>query len=183
VTAHISLITGNEGKASEYSALLGIPVSAVQEDLIEIQSLDVREVVRRKAEDAYAKLRRPVLVDDTGLALKAWNGLPGALIKWFVESVGAQGVLDMAAGLADRRALAFSALGYADSDGVRVYTGSLAGTLTTELRGTNGFGYDPIFLPSGEEQTYAEMSIERKNKVSHRRLAVENLRNGLLGID
>lgn len=180
----ISLITGNEGKAREYSVLLGIEVQAVKEDLIEIQSLDVVKVVERKVEDAYSKLRSPVLVDDTGLVLNAWNGLPGALVAWFLGSVGAQGILDMAAGVVDRGATVTTALGYADANGVRVFTGVLKGRLTTELRGAGGFGYDSIFAPAGSDLTFAEMSSEQKNAISHRRLAVDALRRefGLLGV-
>jgi XTP/dITP diphosphohydrolase len=179
VIDRISLITGNEGKAREYGTLLGIEVSAVKEDLIEIQSLDVVEVVKKKVEDAYSKLRTPVLVDDTGLVLNAWNGLPGALVAWFLSSVGAQGILDMAARVTDRTATVTTALGYADANGVRVFTGTLEGTLTTERRGDGGFGYDSIFIPAGREVTFAEMSSEEKNGISHRRLAVEELRKGL----
>lgn len=173
------MITGNEGKAREYSALLGIEVRAVKEDLIEIQSLDVVDVVRAKAADAYSKLRSPVLVDDTGLSVHAWNGLPGALVAWFLSSVGTQGILDMAASATDRAATVTTALGYADADGVRVFTGTLDGTLTTAPRGTNGFGYDSIFAPSGSDMTFAEMSSDQKNAVSHRRLAVDELKKGL----
>lgn len=179
VIDRISLITGNEGKAREYATLLGIEVSAVKEDLIEIQSLDVVEVVKRKVQDAYSKLQGPVLVDDTGLVLNAWNGLPGALVAWFLSSVGAQGILDMAAGVTDRSATVTTALGYTDANGVRVFTGILQGTLTTERRGDGGFGYDSIFVPSGSDLTFAEMSSEQKNAISHRRLAVEELRKGL----
>ncbi len=179
VIDHVSLITGNEGKAREYATLLGIDVSAVKEDLIEIQSLDVVEVVKHKVHDAYSKLQVPVLVDDTGLVLNAWNGLPGALVAWFLTSVGAQGILDMAAGVTDRTATVTTALGYADANGVCVFTGTLQGTLTTERRGDGGFGYDSIFMPANSDLTFAEMSSKQKNAISHRRLAVEELRKGL----
>ncbi|OHV34844.1 MULTISPECIES: non-canonical purine NTP pyrophosphatase [Pseudofrankia] len=173
---NVLLITGNEGKAAEYATLLGIDVQAVKQDLIEIQSLDVTAVVERKVADAYAKVHGPVLVDDTGLTVNAWNGLPGALVAWFLGSVGTQGILDMAAGLADRAATVTAALGYADANGIRVVTGTLQGTLATERRGTGGFGYDEIFIPAGGDLTFAEMSSEQKNLVSHRRLAVDALR-------
>ncbi|MEV5704787.1 non-canonical purine NTP pyrophosphatase [Actinoallomurus sp. NPDC052274] len=85
----------------------------------------------------------------------------------------------MAAGVSNRRAAATTAIGYADETGVQVVTKTVNGTLTTELRGTNGFGYDPIFVPHGHHRTYAEMSSEEKNAVSHRRLAVDELRKAL----
>ncbi|KPM50391.1 hypothetical protein ACG83_40385 [Frankia sp. R43] len=175
----VALVTGNAGKAREYSSLLGVEVTATRLDLVEIQSLDVATVVESKAADAYAKLHRPVLVDDTGLALDAWNGLPGALVAWFLDTVGTQGLLAMAAGVADRGATATTALGYADATGVRVFTGTVHGMLTTEPRGSGGFGYDTIFVPSGSTQTFAEMPSEEKNAISHRRLAADALREAL----
>jgi len=75
----IALITGNAGKAAEYAAMLGIEVTPAKAELTEVQSLDVAHVAACKAADAYAQLREPVLVDDTGLTIHAWNGLPGAL--------------------------------------------------------------------------------------------------------
>lgn len=179
VLDRISLITGNEGKAREYAALLGIEVVPVKKELIEIQSLDVVEVVRRKVEDAYAKVQSPVLVDDTGLSLNGWNGLPGALVAWFLQSVGCQGIAEMASGLTDRSAEVTTALGYADAAGIRVVTGTLKGTLTNEPRGANGFGYDSIFAPNGGPRTFAEMSATEKNGISHRKLAVDALKSEL----
>ncbi|MFC0547088.1 non-canonical purine NTP pyrophosphatase [Kutzneria chonburiensis] len=175
----ITLITGNEGKAREYSTLLGIQVEAVKADLIEVQSLDVVDVVTRKAEDAYAKLQRPVLVDDTGLSLTAWNGFPGALVAWCLSSVGPEGILEWAAAATDRSATVTTAIGYADADGVQVFIGSLNGTIATERRGGGGFGYDSIFVPDNSGLTFAEMSADQKNAISHRRLAVDKLREVL----
>ena len=128
-----------------------------------------------------AGMREPVLVDDTGLTIHAWNGLPGALVAWFINTVGTQGILDMAAELTDRRATASAALGYADAAGVKVFQGTVDGSLATEPRGDSGFGYDPIFIPGtySGHRTYAQMTSEEKNKISHRRRAVEAMRNGL----
>ena len=177
----IALITGNAGKAAEYAAMLGIDVTPAKAELTEVQSLDVAVVAARKVTDAYAQLGEPVLVDDTGLTVHAWNGLPGALVAWFLDTVGAQGILNMATGLTDRRATVTTALGYADADGVQVFAGTVNGTLATEPRGTSGFGYDAIFIPDTDpgHRTYAQMTSEEKNKISHRRRAVEAMRDGL----
>jgi non-canonical purine NTP pyrophosphatase (RdgB/HAM1 family) len=177
----ITLITGNAGKAAEYAAMLGIDVTPARAELTEVQSLDVATVAARKAADAYAQLGEPVLVDDTGLTVHAWNGLPGALVAWFLNTVGPQGILDMAAGLTDRRATVTVALGYADAAGVQVFLGTVSGSLATEPRGSFGFGYDSIFIPDNDtsHRTYAQMTSEEKNKVSHRSRAVEAMRDGL----
>jgi XTP/dITP diphosphohydrolase len=128
----IALITGNAGKAAEYAAMLGIDVTPAKAELTEVQSLDVTVVADRKVTDAYAQLGEPVLVDDTGLTVHAWNGLPGALVAWFLDTVGAQGILNMATGLTDRRATVITALGYADADGVQVFTGTVNGSPDTD---------------------------------------------------
>jgi XTP/dITP diphosphohydrolase len=177
----ITLITGNAGKAAEYAAMLGIQVTPATAELTEIQSLDVAHVAARKAADAYAQLGEPVLIDDTGLTIHAWNGLPGALVVWFLDTVGPQGILDMAQPLTDRRATVTTALGYADATGVQVFQGTVNGSLATEPRGISGFGYDPIFIPDTDDshRTYAQMTTEEKNKISHRRRAIEAMRTGL----
>jgi XTP/dITP diphosphohydrolase len=177
----ITLITGNAGKAAEYAAMLGVEVTPATAELTEVQSLDVAHVAARKAADAFAQLGEPVLVDDTGLSVQGWNGLPGALVAWFLDTVGPQGILNMAAGLSERRATISTALAYATAQGVRVFLGTVNGSLATEPRGTSGFGYDSIFMPDsdGGQRTYAQMTSQEKNKISHRRRAVEAMRNGL----
>ncbi|SNQ50904.1 conserved hypothetical protein [Frankia canadensis] len=175
----VALITSNEGKAREYTLLLGREIVATSMDLIEIQSLDVVTVAEHKAADAYAKLRRPVLVDDSGLAVTAWNGLPGALSAHFLGAVGIPGLLAMAAGLPDRGASITTAIGYADATGVHVVAGTVHGTLTSVPRGSNGHSFDTVFIPAGGTQTFAEMPTERKNAISPRRRATDALRTHL----
>jgi XTP/dITP diphosphohydrolase len=177
----IALVTGNAGKAAEYAAMLGLEVTAAKAEVAEIQSLDVAEVAARKAADAYAQLGVPVLVDDSGLSVHAWNGLPGALVTWFLGTVGPEGILAMGAGLTDRGATVTTALGYATADGVRVFLGTADGSLAAEPRGTSGFGYDSIFVPDADSgrRTYAQMTSGEKNEVSHRRRAVDAMRDAL----
>lgn len=175
----LCLMTGNAGKASEFEQLLGRSIDHQKIPLTEIQALDVREVSEKKAEQAFHELGRPVLVDDTALIVNAWNGLPGALIAWFLDSVGCAGILEMAASLEDRSATVVTALGYADADGAQVFVGELAGELSQSERGEEGFGYDPIFIPAGSDLTFAEMSPDEKNAISMRRLAVDELRRRL----
>lgn len=175
----ITLITGNQGKVAEFEALMGVELQNQKIPLAEIQSLDVTEVAWHKATEAYAAIGSPVLTDDTGFTINAWNGLPGALITWFLQSVGNQGILQMAKGLSDRSVTVTTALGYADEHGVQVFTGTLHGTLATEERGKNGFGYDAIFIPDGYDKTFAEMTNEEKNEISMRKLAVDKLKESI----
>ncbi len=175
----ITLITGNAGKAREFEDLLGFSISHEKVPLTEIQAVDVGEVARMKALEAFSIVNKPVLVDDTGLALEAWNGMPGALIAWFLDCVGNEGILKMAASFPDRKATVTTALGYADENGAQVFIGKLHGELAFEERGENGFGYDPIFIPEDSQLTFAEMTSEAKNAISMRRRAVDELKTGL----
>lgn len=179
---NICLITGNSGKAREFSELLGLPIDHQKLDLTEVQALSVADVAWSKAEEAYDLLKRPVMVDDTGFNVHEWNGLPGALIAWFLKTVGTKGLLKMAVSLTDRNVDVTTAIGYADEDGVRVFTGTVSGTLPLEERGNEGFGYDPIFVPAGYDKTFAEMTADEKNAISMRRVAVDEMKRGL-GLD
>lgn len=177
--AQLTLITGNEGKAREFERLLGLEVAHQKVPLPEVQDTDVAVVAKRKAEAAYAAVGAPVFVDDTGLYLNAWNNLPGALIAWFLDNVGNEGILRMLEGWPDRSARVVTALGYCDEQGSRVFIGEVAGTIAEVMRGDNGFGYDPIFVPdgqTGQAKTFAEMGPEEKDAHSMRALAAQQLR-------
>ncbi len=175
----IALITGNAGKVAEISRLLGVEVYGQKVPLPEVQATDVREVARAKAQAAYDQLKQPVLVDDTGLYIHAWGELPGALIAWFLDNVGCEGVLKMLEGWDDRSAHVVTALGYCDEHGVQVFDGELNGSIASEIRGENGFGYDPIFVPEGGDQTFAELTHEQKDSISMRAIAAGKLRGAL----
>ena len=170
------IATTSADKHREFEAILGVPLERLDLDLLEPQELDVAAVVRVKAADAYARVGYPVLVEDTGLEVLAWNGLPGALIKWFMETVGRDGLLRMLASERDRRAVARTAIGFADGTDVHVVVGVCSGSIASRVRGEGGFGWDPIFIPDVADQSFAEMSSEQENMVSHRRRALEALR-------
>ena len=178
-------VTTNEHKRREVERILGVELERAAlgpRDVPEVQTLDFAEVAAHKARSAYDALGRPpypVLVEDSGLVIRAWNGLPGALTKWFIASVGNEGLLEMLCG-GDRRARAICAVAVADAgrEGVRVFKGEVGGTIASEPRGDGGFGWDPIFVPEGSELTYAQMG-EAKNEDSHRVRAFRKIRGWL----
>jgi XTP/dITP diphosphohydrolase len=113
-------VTSNPNKAREAAEILGIELVNVDLDLPELQALDVAQVAANKAATAREALGfpdSPVLVEDSGLLVEAWNGLPGALTKWFLRSVGNEGLLRMLAGEEDRAARAVCAVAVAATDG------------------------------------------------------------------
>lgn len=168
--------TSNAGKLREATAILGVPIEQIGLDLPEIQALDVEVVVREKAVAAHGATGKAILVDDTGFAVEAWHGLPGALVRWFVGTVGPAGICRMLDSTASRAVVVTTAVAFHDGAALHVSTGSLRGTVTPEPRGTNGFGWDAIFQPDGSAKTFAEMDDAEKNAISPRRLALEGLR-------
>jgi non-canonical purine NTP pyrophosphatase (RdgB/HAM1 family) len=172
-------VTSNAGKVREIEAILGAPVEQLDVDVPEIQALDVEEVVREKARTAFAHAGRPVIVEDTGLYLHALNGLPGALVRWFLTTIGPAGICALIGPDADRGARAVSAVAYCDGETVEVMTGVVPGVIAPNPRGSGGFGWDPIFQPTGTPRTFAEMDQTEKNIYSMRRKALERLRERL----
>jgi XTP/dITP diphosphohydrolase len=174
-------VTTNENKLREAERILGVELGKVGPEVPEVQSLDFAEVAAHKASAAREALGSPpypVLVEDSGLVIGAWNGLPGALTKWFLSSVGNEGILGMLSG-EDRAARAVCAVAVADAGGeVRVFEGVVWGEVAPEPRGEGGFGWDPIFVPRGSRLTYAQMG-EDKHKDSHRARAFREVRGWL----
>jgi XTP/dITP diphosphohydrolase len=170
-------VTGNPNKAREVGEILNFPIELVKvAGLFEIQSPDLDVVVRHKAQQAYESLQSPVMVEDSGLLFHAWNGLPGALVKWFEETVGCDGMLKMMKGFIDRGATAMCYFAVYDGENMKVVRGQVKGTLSDSIRGKNGFGWDVIFIPEGYKQTYGEMSPRDKNTISHRKKALDELK-------
>jgi XTP/dITP diphosphohydrolase len=176
----ITVVTGNAGKVKEIEAIIGAPVKTVVLDVKEVQSLSVNEVAGEKALAAYRKLGVPLIVDDTGLSIAELGGMPGALVTWFLETIGPDGILRLMRESEDRSASVSTCVAYCDGSGVQLFEGEIHGTISTESRGTNGFGYDSIFIPNGQSKTYAEMNTEEKNAESMRSIALSKLRQFLL---
>jgi XTP/dITP diphosphohydrolase len=177
----LAFVTSNPGKAREASHFLGRPVDAVPLDLPEIQSLDFAEVARAKALAAAAALGRAVLVEDSGLEVKAWGGFPGPMTKWIsLGPLGQAGLARMLDAFPDRSATAVSALALAKPgdrpEDVLVAVGRRDGTLAASPRGAGGFGWDVLFIPDGATRTWAEMTAGEKNLDSHRARAFAALR-------
>jgi XTP/dITP diphosphohydrolase len=180
-TVKAVFVTTNEHKRREVERILGVELEGTAPDVPEIQALDFAEVAARKARDAYEALGappHPVIVEDSGLVIGVWNGLPGALTRWFLSSVGNEGILGMLSG-EDRRARAVCAVAVTDAGGeVSLFRGEVSGSIAPEPRGEEGFGWDPIFVPEGSGLTYAQMG-DAKHEDSHRARAFRQVRGWL----
>lgn len=171
-------VTSNSGKVDEAKLILNMELKIASLDLPEIQSLDMEEIARQKAIKAFELVQSSLFVEDTGLFIKTWNGFPGPFVKYLKDSVGNDGILKMLQGEANRGAIARTAVAFYDGRDMRVFTGEVEGTISEKQKG-DSWGWDPIFIPQGSELTYAEMSKEEKNKVSHRRKAFNQFKDFL----
>jgi inosine triphosphate pyrophosphatase len=155
----VTFITGNKNKADYLAEYLGFPVEHIKLDLDEIQSLDLREVVKHKVRQAYNEVNGPVLVEDVSLRFTALGGLPGTFIKWFLNELGLEGLCRLVDGK-DRTAVASCVFGYYDGETEKYFESSLNGTVSEHPTGDGGFGWDQIFIPEGYKVTRAELSKE-----------------------
>ncbi|HUO86303.1 MAG TPA: non-canonical purine NTP pyrophosphatase [Thermoanaerobaculia bacterium] len=165
------LVTGNRHKVAEAERILGRPVEQLALDLPEIQSLDLREVLAAKAAEAWRRLGRPLIVEESGLDLPALGGFPGPLVRWMLEAAGAAGIARTALALDDGRAVARCALLLrrdGDPSGDLLVEAAVDGHLVLPPRGAGGFGWDTVFVTDGERRTNAELSDEEKDALSPR---------------
>ncbi len=163
-----ALVTGNPHKRREARRITGLPIETVAIDLPEIQSGDLIEVLRHKADTAWRRLGRPVVVEETGLELACMNGFPGPLVKWMLAATGDEGIARIANRAGDPSVVARCALMLVDEDREVIAEGATAGRLVHPPRGEGGFGWDPVFEPDGLARTYAELGDEVKDRIGHR---------------
>ena len=142
----------------------------------ELQSDDLAEIARSSALETFSRARKPLFVEDTGLFVSALNGFPGPYAAYVNRTIGPESLVTLMKGVKDRRAEFVSAVAYCRGhSSARVFHGRLRGRISDAPRGTNGFGFDPVFIPIGGEVTLAEMTLEQKGSISHRSRALRSL--------
>ena len=168
--------TGNIHKFNEARSLLArldIAVGMLRVKNTEIQSDNLVEIAQASAREAFKRCLLPLIVEDAGLFIHALNGFPGPYAAYAYKTIGNKGVLKLMETVENRKALFQSAFAYCDSEAEAplLFEGEAEGEITVNERegnGRSGFGFDPIFRPSGNIQTFAQMTIEEKNDFSHR---------------
>ena len=174
------LATTNAHKTRELRNLLGFEIVS--------EGIDVNETGATFAANALLKARAAAVIappdtialgEDSGIAVVALGGEPGVRSARFAgpdDAARRRALLARMDGVDDRRAAYVCALAAVLPDGRElVVEGRLEGRLADDERGTAGFGYDPIFVPEGEQQTVAELGQARKDEISHRARAAEAL--------
>ena len=188
----IVLASSNPGKLAELQALLA-PLGVQLLRQSELGIAEAEEPFRTFVENALAKARHasqlsglPALADDAGLCVEAFGGLPGVDTAFYATQFGyakgddnnVKALLEQMAGLDNRRAALVStlvAVRSADDPEPLIASGRVAGEITREPQGSNGFGFDPVMFLPQFGKTFAQLPVEVKNANSHRGQAVRQM--------
>lgn len=172
-------ITTNEGKYKEVKEILHkykIDIEMLSAQYTEIQCDVLQDVVMYGIESLSKEyLDIDFLVEDSGLFIESLGGFPGVYSAYVFKTIGCEGILKIMEDIENRSAKFISCVGALINGNDYIFTGEVHGRISDECRGEGGFGYDPIFIPSKEKKTFAEMTTEEKNRISHRRRSVEKL--------
>lgn len=182
-------ITANPKKYEEASEILkefGINVKHIDYDYAEIQSSKIgekslEEVLLHAMKNELRvleeskKIDAPYFIDDSGLFIEALRGFPGVYSSYVYKTIGNKGILKLMHGKKNRRAEFICGIALNEGKGeIKIFKGVCRGVIANKERGSSGFGYDPIFMPEKSSKTFAEDKY-LKNKLSHRRRAIEKL--------
>jgi XTP/dITP diphosphohydrolase len=172
----ISLVTSNQGKLREFRSVLepyGVEVEHSDAECDEIQADTLREVVLSCLQQLEAKGLHDFVIDDSGLFVHGLRDFPGVYSAYALKTIGLDGLLRLLDGVKDRSAHFECCVGASIGGEEFVVTGRCDGSIAMRPSGSGGFGFDPLFVPSGYSQTFAEISIGEKNRISHRGKAVQ----------
>ena len=180
---NIYFITGNYKKYLEVERILP-GIKQIDLDLLEIQELDAKKIIEHKLLDAKKKFKKNSLkgdasfiVEDTSLYIDSMKGLPGPFIKWFLQTIGNDGLYALAKNSGNNKAEARTLIGYYDRGKIKYFQGIIKGKIVSPRK--SDFGWDAIFKPEGYTKVMGEMTKEKKNSVSMRGMAARKLREYL----
>ena len=165
------LVSSNPNKGIEVERILGAPILRVSLTLPEIQAATVEEITRYKLEVAKSKGYARLVVEDVSLGFDELGNFPGPYVRWLLEAAGGTGLAAIAYALNNRAARAQCCVGYWDGQQVRLFLGETPGEILVKPRGERHFGWDAWFQPRNSKKTFAEMSAEEKDAISHRGVA------------
>src|SRR6266571_463966 len=172
-------VTQNAHKYQEARRTLdpfGIRIRKLSSPKTEIQSVDLVDIAKFAAEKAAEKYNRTVVVEDSGLFVKALNGFPGPYSSYVHATIGVGGFVRLMNQKLRREAYFQASLVVASPrDTSQEFSGRAYGTISHKSAGKQGFGFDPIFIPKGTRKTFAQGGSQFKDRYSHRAIAFRKL--------
>jgi XTP/dITP diphosphohydrolase len=159
--------------------LIGLKELSVFDELPETQDSFEGNALQ-KAQFVFDRTGVPCFADDSGLEVEALNGNPGVFSAMYAgphrdDDDNIRLLLTNLADSNNRSAKFRTVVALVGLGKPKFFEGTIQGEILKAKRGSNGFGYDPVFVPSGQSKTFAEMSLDEKNKVSHRSIAIQKL--------
>ena len=171
--------TGNVGKLKEVQkmfSVIGLEVEQLIAPYPELQVDTLREVVEHGLQHLWKEHQKPLMIDDSGLFIDSIQGFPGVYSAYVHRTLGCDGIIRLMEKVENSAAHFQCCAGHIDDKGnITIAEGMVDGHIILEKKGDNGFGYDPIFLPEDHDRTFAQMSLEEKNDLSHRSMAFNAL--------
>jgi len=169
----IVFATSNTHKCREVSSMLskyGIAIKCVDIKSLEIQSESLEEIAATSVKQVVNLHGGAALVEDSGLFIDSLRGFPGPYSSYVYRTLGNSGILRLMDGVVSRTAYFKSVLAYLPQSSQPIlFQGITPGRISESPLGSGGFGFDPIFIPDeGDGRTFGQMSVEEKNKLSHR---------------
>jgi len=166
-------VTSNIHKFNEARLILAehkVAVAMLKIEAVEIQDDNLESIAKASAIDAVKKCGLPIFVEDAGLFIEALNGFPGPYSSYVYRTIGTKGILKLMENVDERDAYFQSVVAFSGpEEAPKCFQGKVKGKISMEERGGSGFGFDPIFEPSGgRKKTFAEMTTTEKNEYSHR---------------
>ena len=178
----INLITSNKGKVKELKAYLEpeIKINHIKKEYRELRSDNPEEIAEESAKRLAEELKKPVVVEDSGLFIKALNDFPGTCSSYIHKRIGLKGILKLMENIENRECAYKSAVAYCKPKKEPIsFLGIEKGTISKKVKRTHRFGHDPIFIPEGSKKTYGQME-NCENLKKFRRKAAEKLKHYLL---
>ncbi len=176
----IHFATTNKHKFREASSIVapyGIRLKRLDLEKHEIQADSLTTIVRTAASEFIKNgVARAIITDDSGFFVDSLKGFPGPYSSFVFQTIGSRGILKLLENSPNRKASFQAAVAYCAVKRPPIcFTGAVKGIVALESNGTSGFGYDPIFIPKfGNGRTFGEMSMDQKNRFSHRAKAFSN---------
>lgn len=192
-TTKIIFASNNAKKLLEvksiFSGLPSIQVLSLNQAGINIEIPEDHETLEenaiQKAHFIFQQTQTPCIADDSGLEIAALNGAPGVYSARYAgmpcnDQKNIEKVLAALQHESNRMAQFRSVIAYVSESKQETFEGIIQGYISSLMQGNFGFGYDPIFIPNGYSKSFAQMTLEEKNAISHRKIALEKLRTFLL---
>ncbi|MFW9822186.1 MAG: RdgB/HAM1 family non-canonical purine NTP pyrophosphatase [Candidatus Thorarchaeota archaeon] len=178
----IYFVTSNTHKFNEgLEFFTNIPFELKQKDIetVEIQAKTLKDVALFKLNSVKPKIEGSFFIEDAGFFVDIpLNGFPGVYSSYVLNTLGIEGILRLINDFEKTKAhfSAIISLYFEPLDTIKLFEGHISGRVSNEIKGKGGFGFDPIFIPDLiPDKTFAELSINQKNRISHRGQAMEKL--------